>query len=505
VNADEKLKTKMGSEETGESLDPLVVELLREGPRALGDRLPDSEFGDHSLPEAYREALDALGSDVGRRVMDDVRAGKCLPVPCSHVTEPTGPPAATDEVAATSGVEWHIPESSGRGESVMPTVRGESSTMDDHGEDEDATEIGWGEKQNLEKSIARYRAIIRKRRIGRTRGYALRKLLGKGGQGRVFLTERRGADGFDFVAAIKLFSPESYSSVTKYEAAMRRIARVASLVAQAHHPNVVDVLFFDRRYGVRMMLMELVDGYDLRRLLKPAMHDKLRKNAPEHLWDEINKDLVTFGRPQLRMRPGFAVAIIRDCLAGLTLLHRRRVVHGDIKPSNIMLDRISGHAKLVDLGSAFDLDDTQRQRFFTPAYAAPEVLERRQWTPQSDLASLGYVLIELLAGRRLFTSTKTTSPFQQKEPLDRDVLLQKKKELPHYLDKLLPLDVSECGSLMGLCRKLTDPDPDKRFLTAEQADLDPACGAYVFQQELIRGYLAREFGRGIRDWIEALK
>lgn len=504
MNADEKLKAKMGSKETGESLDRLVPEILRDSRQGLGAGPPETEVGESGLSQASREALDALGPNLGRKLLAKVRAGERMPIPFNYLTEPAPSPGPMDEASSMSGVEWDVPESM-HGESVIPTVPGEASTRADHAGEEAVSEKGAGEKLTMEKSVARYKAIIRKRQIGRTRGYALRRLLGKGGQGRVFLTERRGADGFDFVAAIKLFSPGSYSSVAKYEAAMRRIARVASLVAQAHHPNLVDVLFFEQRYGVRMMLMELVDGFDLRRLLKPAMHDKLRKSAPDYLWDEINKDLVTFGRPQLRMRPGFAVAIVRDCLAGLALLHRRRIVHGDIKPSNIMVDRISGHAKLVDLGSAFDLDDTQRQRFFTPAYAAPEVLERRQWTPQSDLASLGYVLIELLAGRRLFTSTKTSMPSEQKEPLSKDELLRRKKDLPHYLSELLPVDVGECGSLMGLCRKLTDPDPAKRFLSADHADLDPECGAYVFQTELIRGYLAKEFGRGIRDWLEALR
>jgi len=503
VNANERLKAKTGSEDTGESLDSLATDILQQGPLDLSAGPPTPPSGEQELSEGFRKALDALGPNLGQELVARVKAGERLPIPVGDPTKPSSAVFPVDEDSSMSGVEWDFPGSE-HGESVIATIRGEASTRNDPLEEDSSHEVA-SEKLTSEKLTARYKAIIRKGQIGRTPGYALRKLLGRGGQGQVFLTERRGADGFDFVAAIKLFSPESYSSVAKYEAAMRRIARVASLVAQAHHPNLVDVLFFEQRYGVRMMLMELVDGFDLRRLLKPAMHDKLRQSAPEYLWDEINKDLVTFGRPQLRMRPGFAVAIVRDCLAGLSLLHRRRVVHGDIKPSNIMLDRISGHAKLVDLGSAFDLDDTQRLRFFTPAYAAPEVLERREWTRQSDLASLGYVLIELLAGRPLFANTKTSMPFEQKEPLSKDELLRKKMELPHYLAELVPVDVAECKSLMGLCRRLTDPDPDKRFFSAEHADLDPECGAYVFQTELIRGHLAKEFGRGIRDWVEALK
>jgi len=351
----------------------------------------------------------------------------------------------------------------------------------------------------------RFRTMIRRRRIGQNHGYRLKKLLGSGGQGIVYLTKRDGADGFGYKAAVKVFSPESYPSVRKYEAAMRRIARVASLVAQAHHPNLVDVLFFEQRYGIRLMLMERVEGYDLRRLLRPEIHLKLQKRASNALWDRINTDVVTAGDEQLRMQPGFAVTIVRDCLAGLDLLHRMHIVHGDIKPSNIMLTQIGGHAKLVDLGSAFDLRDSLRQRFFTPAYAAPEVLERRQWTPQSDLASLGYVLIELLSGRRLFTSDKTSMTSLEKDQLDKDELVLKKRTLPDRLEELLPQNVQESKRLMGLCRKLVQPNPADRFASAEEADLHPRHGASAFLRELVIGNLATVYDTWIRLWIEALR
>ena len=59
------------------------------------------------------------------------------------------------------------------------------------------------------------------------------------------------------------------------------------------------------------------------------------------------------------MKAGVAVAIVRDCLTALAALHRDGIVHGDIKPSNIMLKR-TGIAKIVDIGSAFELRDPPR-------------------------------------------------------------------------------------------------------------------------------------------------
>src|SRR6185436_14851196 len=118
-------------------------------------------------------------------------------------------------------------------------------------------------------------------------------------------------------------------------------------------------------------------------------------------WEEINSVIMTDGPMQPRMKPGIAISVVRECLAALAALHREGIVHGDVKPSNIMLKR-TGNAKMVDIGSAFEMSDPPPQRTCTPSYAAPEVLEAAECTPLSDLASLGYVLIEMLAGRPLF-------------------------------------------------------------------------------------------------------
>ena len=88
-------------------------------------------------------------------------------------------------------------------------------------------------------------------------------------------------------------------------------------------------------------------------------------------WKYINQVIVTSGLEHPRVKPGVAVAIVRDCLAALASLHREEIVHGDMKPSNIMLKR-TGHAKIIDIGAAFELSDPPPTRTCTPAYAAPE-------------------------------------------------------------------------------------------------------------------------------------
>ena len=179
--------------------------------------------------------------------------------------------------------------------------------------------------------------------------------MGSGGQGVVYLTERRGTDNFTLPVALKIFSPERYEDERGYDEAMGRMAQVAARVAQIQQDNLLDVHNWVDRSRIRMMEMEWVDGYDLARLLTRKMIERLESRVSTKRWNYINQVIVTAGPMQPRLKPGIAIAIVRDCLAALAALHREGIVHGDLKPSNIMLKR-TGNAKIVDLGSAFDVE-----------------------------------------------------------------------------------------------------------------------------------------------------
>ena len=247
----------------------------------------------------------------------------------------------------------------------------------------------------------RYDSMLVEKRLHWTTHYQLRRLLGSGGQGVVYLSERRGADNFTLPVALKIFSPHRYKDALAYDEAMNRMARVSARIAQIQHDNLLDVQNFVDRNRIRMLVMEWVDGYDLGQLLVPAMLDRIKQTASTRRWDYLNRVIVTAGPLQPRMKPGMAVAILRDCLGALAALHREGLVHGDIKPSNIML-KIAGNAKIVDIGAAFEITNPPPARMCTPMYAPPEVLEGNDYTARSDIASLGYVLIELLAGQSPF-------------------------------------------------------------------------------------------------------
>ena len=342
-----------------------------------------------------------------------------------------------------------------------------------------------------EELYNRYDELIHSERLGWTEHMRLQRLLGSGGQGVVYLSERRGADGFTLPVALKFFSPERYRDEKSYDEAMRRMASVSGRIAQIQHDNLLDVQNFIERSRIRILEMEWVDGYDLDILLTAAMFERTKESVEEPKWGYINDVIVTKGPVRPRLQPGMAVAIARACLGGLAALHRNRIVHGDIKPSNIMVKR-TGNPKLIDTGSALELDNMPKERTCTPQYAAPEMLDRQEFTPRSDLASFGYVLIEMLAGQPLFAGIN-----------DYARLLEAKRTLPQRLNSIMPPDVADSKLLMNICRKLTAPDPKLRYIDADQADSGPD-GLSEFQRTLIRGDLASEYEMELRLWLTAL-
>ncbi|HEY2883309.1 MAG TPA: serine/threonine-protein kinase [Pirellulales bacterium] len=340
--------------------------------------------------------------------------------------------------------------------------------------------------------LNRYKTLLDKQRMSWTEHLHLDRLLGSGGQGVVYLSQRRGADSFTLPVAIKILSPERYEDARSYDEGMARMAHVAARVSQIQQDNLLKVHNFVDRDRIRLMEMEWIDGYDLSQLLTHHMLESIRKRVSEKRWTYLNNVIITHAPMQPRIKAGIAVNIVRECLAALAALHRDGIVHGDIKPSNIMLKR-TGNAKIVDMGSAFAIDDKPPLRTCTPTYAAPEVLEGNDSSPRSDLASLGYVLVEMLSGRPPFAGLSVYKD-----------LLEAKRFLSQRLTQFLPAEVTCNELLMNFLRGLIAPDPNRRFPSAEAADMVKE-GAASFHRQLIVGGLASEYENEIRVWLEELE
>jgi serine/threonine-protein kinase len=315
------------------------------------------------------------------------------------------------------------------------------------------------------------------------------RIVGRGGQGVVFRAERSGVDGFRLPVALKAFTPAVYANAAAYETDMRRVASVAMRVGRLQNHHLLDVHNFNERDQIRVMVMEWVNGHDLHHLLGAGTLDSVRARVPKAEWDHLNDVVITDGPQQARIKPGIAIQILRECLAGLASLHRAGVAHGDLKPANVMVKR-TGSVKLVDFGSAVDMEAPGSRIAATPAYAAPEILDGAMNSPQSDLASLGYMLVEMLSGRVLF------------DPGDSiDVLRAAKWSLPDRLKGLFSSDVARNKDLMALCQELVNPDPSSRMGSAEEAHLVWAANLH---RQLVKTDLDSEYENDLRVWMESL-
>jgi serine/threonine protein kinase len=202
-------------------------------------------------------------------------------------------------------------------------------------------------------------------------GYRIEQLIGRGGMGVVY----RAYDlRLKRVVALKLLAPE----LALDERFRARFTRESELAMSLEHPNVVPIYDAGDVDGRLYLAMRYVEESDLRALL--------RAEAP---LDTIR-----------------ALAIVRQVGSALDAAHARGLVHRDVKPSNVLLDR-SDHAYLADLGLTRRLAENgatigEERSLGTPAYLAPEQIESGSVDGRADIYSLGCLLYECLTGKPPF-------------------------------------------------------------------------------------------------------
>ena len=149
----------------------------------------------------------------------------------------------------------------------------------------------------------------------------------------------------------------------------------------------------------------------------------------------------------------------------------------------------SGRVVVVDIGAAFAMRKPPDRVRMTPSYAPPEVLKGERSTPQGDLASLGYVLLELLTGRRLFAGLETISE-----------LLDHKQRLP---DKIRDILVFATEDLWQFIHRMVAADPCERFSSANEADTHHISGARLLLNRYRRWCLGNP-REELDEWIQTL-
>lgn len=308
----------------------------------------------------------------------------------------------------------------------------------------------------------------------RVERWRLLRKLGEGGMGAVWLAER---DGSEQRVALKLLHLPLLT-----DSARRRFAVEQRALARLEHPGITRLIDGGLSAGgLPFLAMEHVDG------------------APIGAWCDAQ-----------RLGPRERAGLFVEVCAAVHAAHQRLVVHGDIKPSNVLIDR-AGRVKLCDFGIARLLDSDEESatrtghRALTPRYASPEQVRGEPVTTASDVYSLGALLYELLCGAAVHDArTRSTA------------------ELERVICELIPARPSTAAAQVGteqlaarstshaeLVRELSGDldaivmrclakEPERRYRSA--AELGDDLGRHL-RSEPVRarpetlGYVARRFVR----------
>jgi len=218
------------------------------------------------------------------------------------------------------------------------------------------------------------------RRIGK---YVVKRELGRGGMGAVYLAEQT---GLGREVAVKELVPSAAADPV----ALKRFLQEAQVMARTSHPNLVQVYDLEQIEGANYIVLEFVRGRSLR--------------------DWLNRGPIPL--PQV-------FAMMHGVLQALDYAHRHAIVHRDMKPENVLISD-EGDVKVADFGIARLTDDSggpgstatkTGTTVGTPQYMSPEQVASSKVDGRSDLYSTGIMFYELLVGQPPFTASEADGPF----------------------------------------------------------------------------------------------
>src|SRR5216684_1686792 len=250
--------------------------------------------------------------------------------------------------------------------------------------------------------------------------YEILQLLGQGGMGAVY--KARDIE-LERTVALKLIR----SDLASHPEILRRFKQELILAREVTHRNVIRIFDLGQASGVRYITMDYVEGQDLRALL-----NEKGKFSPEE-----------------------AVPIFLQIAAALEAAHQAGVVHRDLKPQNVMVDK-DGRVYVMDFGVARSLETpgmTQTGALMgTPEYMSPEQAKGLKADARSDLFSLGIIFYEMLSG---------VSPFEADTAMATMFKRTRERALP----------LAQAGSgvpvfLSDIVSKCLEIDPEQRYPSA---------------------------------------
>ena len=245
--------------------------------------------------------------------------------------------------------------------------------------------------------------------------YSIERELGRGGMGIVLLARDV---ALDRLVAIKLLPPHLAASVESRD----RFLREARTAAGLSHPNIVPIHAVEQAGDLVFFVMGFVDGETLR--------ERVERSGP--------------------LAPRLAMKVMQEVAWALGYAHQRGVIHRDIKPDNIMIERATDRALVTDFGIAVggragagsDGEVVGTARYMSPEQALGEKVDAR-----SDLYSLGATLFFALAGRPPFEAANLpaiiTQQVMKPAPLVRTVRPELPARLADLIDRCLKKDPAE--------------------------------------------------------------
>lgn len=258
--------------------------------------------------------------------------------------------------------------------------------------------------------------------------YEIIEELGKGGMGKVYRVEDT---KIQEEVALKLIKPEIVADKKTIE----RFRNELKIARKIRHKNVCGMYDLGEEEGTHYITMEYVPGEDLKSFMKRSK--------------------------QLSILT--AVSLAKQVCEGLAEAHRLGVVHRDMKPQNIMIDR-EGNAHIMDFGIARMMSASELTEegaiIGTPDYMSPEQVDGKEADQRADLYSLGVIIYEMVTDRVPFKGDSAMS-----------VALKHKTEAP-TIPRELNAQVPE--SLSRLILKCMEKDREQRYQRAEDVLSDLA-------------------------------
>lgn len=209
------------------------------------------------------------------------------------------------------------------------------------------------------------------------------ELIGMGGMARVVKGVLKGAQGFEKVVAVKELLPP-YEDVPSYQ---RYLIAESRILSQINHPNVVQVLGLTEKDGLVRIILEFIDGVNLREVIEVASQMRLRFTV-----EEISSLVLDI----LKGLAGIASQLRKDELGDFFLIHR------DLCPENVIVD-LGGHCKILDFGIAKVASQKDGSGWMMPSglrgryqYMSPEQRACQKIDSTSDIYSVGVIHQELI-------------------------------------------------------------------------------------------------------------